>query len=174
MTQEETTSISITVRPASSQDVEFLFELYVSTRDGEFAFLPEAQRSQLLRLQFTAQQTGYASQFPESEQTIILNANEKVGRMWLARSEHEIRIIDIAILPEYRRLGIGRAAYGRVLSEAAAASKVVVASVLKSNVASMRFHSRCGFSVTGSDDMYYKVTAMPERMAESNTLDPLI
>ena len=153
--------MAISLRPVSSKDIEFLYELYVSTRNGEFAFLPDPQRAQLLHLQFTAQQTGYASQFPGSEQTIILNANEAVGRIWLARTEHDIRVIDISLLPQHRRLGIGGAVYRLVLSEAAATNKVVVASVLKANVESLQFHTRYGFSVTGGDGIYYTVTCHP-------------
>ena len=60
-------------------------------------------------MQFSAQQTGYASRFPESEHTIILNDGTPVGRVWIARTSNDIRIVDISLLPQYRRHGIGTA-----------------------------------------------------------------
>jgi len=38
---------------------------------------------------------------------LIIFGNEKVGRLITEKGELEYRLVDIAILPEYRNLGIG-------------------------------------------------------------------
>ena len=152
------TSPALTLRPVLAGDTAFLLVLYTSTREGEFPFLDAARRQQLLELQFAAQQAGYQMQFPGSEHRIIECGAESAGRIWIANTNDSIRIVDISLLPRFRRQGIGTAVYRGVLADAAARRMGVSASVLKANTASLRFHEALGFTIAGESDVYYALT----------------
>jgi ribosomal protein S18 acetylase RimI-like enzyme len=97
----------ITLRPATAEDEAFLYELYASTRAAEVAawgWTP-AQAQQFLQMQFRAQR-GYAA-YPGATEQIIEWEGQSVGHWMVGRSADEIRLIDIALLPEYQRRGFG-------------------------------------------------------------------
>src|SRR4051812_18795605 len=106
---------SLIFRPACSGDEPFLVELFASTR-GDPAFLDPPLRTQMLQMQYRAQQVGYAAQFPESEHLVIVSEGDRAGRIWIAREHAAIRIVDVSVLPQYRRRGIASAAYRRVIA----------------------------------------------------------
>ncbi|HET9530134.1 MAG TPA: GNAT family N-acetyltransferase [Blastocatellia bacterium] len=101
----------LTSRSARTEDEEFLFELYASTRKEEvegFGWEPRMQED-FLRLQFKAQQMHYQSQTDEVDHRIILVDDRAAGRLIVLRAEKELVLADIALLPEHRGAGIGGA-----------------------------------------------------------------
>lgn len=154
---------TMSLRPARPEDAGFLFDLYATTRAGEFEFLDETARRALVSMQFAAQRAGYAAQFPGVAHAIILSAGEPAGQILLATTSTEIRIVDVSLLPQYRRCGIGTAIYRGVIQDAAAAGKAVAASVAKSNAPSLAFHQALGFSITAESATAYSVSLVPSR-----------
>jgi ribosomal protein S18 acetylase RimI-like enzyme len=127
-------------------DVEFLYAVYASTRQEELERLdwsPE-QKDVFLRFQFEAQQAYYLDQFPSARYSIILLNQTPAGRLYVDRRENEIRIIDIALLPDRRGRGVGGELMRSILDEAAGQSRPVRIHVGKENVA-MRLYERLGF-----------------------------
>src|ERR1044071_661537 len=102
-------SKDITLRPVGPDDHEFLIEVYASTRAEELALVPwsSEQRDMFVRSQFAAQQEHYAQKYPAASHDIILFESRPVGRLYVARLDQEIRIIDITLLPAERNVGIG-------------------------------------------------------------------
>ena len=49
---------------------------------------------------------------------MIVRDGEDIGRLYVDHRTHEIRIVDIALLPAHRNQGIGRALVQAVLDEA--------------------------------------------------------
>jgi GNAT superfamily N-acetyltransferase len=145
----------ITLRPIRPEDEGFLFDVYASTRLDELASLAwsEAQREALLRLQFRAQQQSYLAQFPMADCTIILHYERPIGRLYIERRTDEMRGIDIALLPEYRRAGIGTAILQGLLAEAARDGKPFRIHVEKFNRA-RRLYERLGFTTLNDDGAY--------------------
>ena len=96
-------------RPIRTEDQDFLRRLYASTRQEELAAVPwsEEEKAAFLQMQFRAQHTYYKQQFPEAQFDIILQDHHPIGRLYVDRRPEEIRLIDIAFLPEYRGQGIG-------------------------------------------------------------------
>ena len=137
----------VTLRPVSPDDEAFLLEVYASTRQDELAVTPwdESQRRAFLRLQFAAQQQHYQSHFPEADYQLILVDDRPVGRLYVARRRDEIRILDIALLPEHRNLGIGAYLIKEILSEGSKAGKPVRIYV-ESFSPSLRLFERLGFA----------------------------
>ena len=137
----------LTQRPVSSNDDDFLIKVYASTRADEMAGLPwdADQKDSFIRMQFTAQQQDYKRRFPDGDHQLLLVDAEPAGRVYLARSEKEIRILDIALLPGYRNKGIGTRLIKGLLDEATRTQRPVRVYVEQYNPA-MRLFERLGFS----------------------------
>ncbi len=114
----------------------------------------ETQKAAFLDMQFNAQHSYYQEHYRGSEFDIILLDGEPIGRLYLARWEDEMRVIDIAILPDYRNRGIGRALFEDVMAEAAEGGKTVSIHVERNNPA-RRLYDRLGFQVTGEEHGIY-------------------
>ena len=71
---------------------------------------------------------------------------EPAGRLYVHRGESEIRIVDIALLPEHRGDGVGSALLRDLLAEADADGKRVTIHVERLNPA-LRLYERLGFAV---------------------------
>ena len=135
------------LRPVSSDDEAFLIEVYASTRAEEVAELPwdANQRDSFMRMQFAAQQQDYQRRFPGSDHRLLLLDGRRAGRVYLARTENEIRILDIALVPEHRNKGIGTRIIKDLIAEASQSRKPVRVYVEQFNPALALFE-RLGFS----------------------------
>jgi len=149
--QRETTRAGISLRPAQQEgaasDLEFLYGVYAASRAEELAQVPdwtEAQKGEFLRSQFSLQHTHYQSHFPNARYDVICEGGRPIGRLYVDRSETEMRIMDIALLPEFRGRGIGRSLLTEVLAEADAAGLPVGLHVEATNPAK-RLYERMGF-----------------------------
>lgn len=161
MNQPTTDPPRITYRPiiadpdAEPNDLELLYRIYASTRHDELAPVPwsAAQKEAFLRSQFHAQHTHYLRHFPDAELLIVLVGGREAGRLYLDRRDDEHRLIDIALLPEYRNRGLGAAMMQGVLEEAAEAGKIVRIHVERNNPA-MRLYRRLGFEKIEDQGVY--------------------
>jgi ribosomal protein S18 acetylase RimI-like enzyme len=144
--------VAPTLRPEVPADGPFLLELYAGTRQEELDAIgwPAAMREAFVRMQCNAQQQGYRAAFPQAEFAVILMGELPVGRIVIDRSEHEILLVDIAVLPAHRGRGIGTALIQQLLGEAAPAKKPVRLSVLKGQRAA-GLYQRLGFQKMGED-----------------------
>lgn len=138
---------NITLRPAGRDDYEFLVEVYGSTRAEELALVPwnNEQRDAFIRSQFNAQQEHYLKTYPGATHDIIVSNGRPVGRLYVARLDHEIRIIDITLLPAERNVGIGSYLIKQLLDDAKQTGKITRIYVEEFNP-SLRLFQRLGFS----------------------------
>lgn len=138
---------NVTLRPVGADDYDFLVELYGSTRAEELALVPWTTEQQQLfvRSQFAAQQDHYAKKYPAASHDIIVSDNRPVGRLYVARLDQEIRIIDITLLPAERNAGIGSYLIKQLLDEANRTAKITRIYVEEFNP-SLRLFERLGFS----------------------------
>ena len=106
---DQTSAAQTTFRPVGPDDDTFLLELYASTRANEMAMVPwtDEQREAFVRMQFAGQQQHYQETYPSATHEIILSNNQPVGRLYVARLEEEIRIVDITVVPVERNRGVG-------------------------------------------------------------------
>ncbi|HXR06517.1 MAG TPA: GNAT family N-acetyltransferase [Candidatus Acidoferrum sp.] len=141
---------TLSLRSERPEDGPFLREVYGSTRQEELeaSGLPVEMRPAFLDLQFKAQQQGYRSMYPQAQFHVILLGNQPVGRMAVNRAAGELRLIDIALLPQHRNQGIGTALIQKLSTEAAAAGQPLRLSVVKGQRAVHLYH-RLGFAKTG-------------------------
>lgn len=156
-----------TLRSAVPDDEAFLYELYGGTRREEIAAWgwDSAREQMFLKLQFTAQRRHHDIAFPDADHKIILSNDRPIGLIVVFRTAREIRLVNIALLPEQRGSGIGAWLIRSLLEEAKQAGKPVTLHVDKLNRAA-RFYQRLGFSITGDTGTDYK---MEWRPGESST-----
>jgi ribosomal protein S18 acetylase RimI-like enzyme len=136
----------VTLRPATTTDEDFLLSVYASTRADELKQVPWSaeQKEAFVRMQFTAQTQHYAAEYPQARHDILLLEGTPVGRSYVDRGEGELHVLDITVLPQYRKQGIGTLLLRRLLDEAGKLGKPVTIYVESFNP-SLRFFERLGF-----------------------------
>jgi GNAT superfamily N-acetyltransferase len=99
----------VDLRAARAEDEAFLLQVYASTRTDEMALVPwtEEQKAAFLLFQFEAQRSHYQNYYLAAQTWIILREGIPIGRMIVDDSGPEILLMDVALLPAYRRAGIG-------------------------------------------------------------------
>ncbi len=156
----------ITFRPARLEDPEdmnFLYRVFASTRMEELSVVdwtPE-QLEDFLQMQFYAQHKYYQEHFTKAAYDLILLKEHPIGRLYLDRRKGEMSIIDIALLPEHRGKGIGRALMEDILAEGQTTNRKVCIHVEKNNPA-LRLYNRLGFKEDGEVGPYYYMEWRPE------------
>ena len=120
----------------------------------------DADKDAFLRMQFEAQDRWYREQMPDASFDIVLVEDEPAGRLYVDRREDEIRIVDIALLPEYRNRGIGGTLLGDLVAEADRVGKPLTIHVERFNRA-RRFYERLGFREIADRGVYLLLERRP-------------
>ena len=113
----------------------------------------ESDKQAFLRQQFTAQHTYYQQHYATAAFQVVLRGDAMVGRLYVDRGPTEIRIIDIALLSEYRGNGVGTRLVRDVLDEASREDKVVTIHVERFNPA-LGWYQRLGFRQIDDGGVY--------------------
>ena len=155
-------ALEITLRPVSSDDELFTYQLYTSTRSNEMALVDWAdeQKEAFLRMQFDAQTKHYAIHYPSAAYKIIERDGVSVGRLITENRGDHFLLIDIAILPEHRGAGIGTFLIDDLKKEAVRLQLPFVLRVEFFNPA-MRLYSRLGFVKTREMQIYHEMVWTP-------------
>ena len=154
------TDLSVTFRPIAAADQPFLQQLYASTREEEMALVDwsDRQKEAFLQMQFNAQHQYYQANYTQTAFQIILLHGEPIGRLYVARWEQEIRIVDLALLPEHRNRGIGSQILKDLLAEGKQQKLPVRIHVEQYNPA-LRLYDRMGFQKIGEHGVYWLMEA---------------
>ncbi len=149
----------ITLGPERPEHEPFLYGLYASVRQPELDAWgwPQAAHDTFLRVQFKAQQNFRASH-PRAESLIVFQGGDPIGRLILCRTESEILLLDIALVPEHRRRGIGSMLIRRLVAEAAEAGRPLRLDVLKGHRAAA-LYERLGFKRVGGTELHDELEA---------------
>jgi ribosomal protein S18 acetylase RimI-like enzyme len=151
-----------TLRPVTAQDRPFLARLYASTREEELAavpFTPE-QRAAFLDQQFDAQTRHYATAYVGASFDVVEVDGQDAGRLIVARRPGELRVVDIALLPEHRGRGLGTRLLQPVLAEADARGVPTTLHVETHNPA-QRWYARLGFRPVGQEGGVHRLLERP-------------
>jgi GNAT superfamily N-acetyltransferase len=148
-------NLSLRLRPITPEDESFLAGLYASTRAEELAQTnwSDEQKAMFCRMQFNAQTAHYRENYPGASFQIIEKDGVALGRLYVARWEREIRIIDIALVPEHRGAGIGSRFLKELQKEAKAAGTKLSIHVEQFNPA-RRLYERLGFQQVEEKGVY--------------------
>jgi GNAT superfamily N-acetyltransferase len=136
----------ISYRPLGDEDFAFSAALYASTRTEELMQTgwPEEVKQAFLAQQHQAQHQHYQRHYDGAEWLIVERDGAAIGRLYLHEGESDIRLIDIALLPEQRGGGIGAALIDDLLAWAGARRKSVSLHVEPNNPV-RRLYLRLGF-----------------------------
>jgi len=141
---------TLALRPAATEDYEDLVRIYAGTRAGELAqvtWWDDSQKLAFCRAQYDAQKGEYDARFPEAEYDVILLDGRTVGRLWIGRTDEEIRLLDIALVPSAQNHGVGTALLRRLIEESRRTGKRLRHMVFILNQDALRFYQRLGFRI---------------------------
>ena len=150
-----TRSASLSFRPIGDSDIPFLSALYASTRMEELAQTgwPETAKRDFLNQQFLAQHQHYMRHYPGAQWLIVECDAAAAGRLYFVHWPQEIRIIDIALMPEARGKGFGTALLEDIIEDAISAGKAVSIHVERMNPA-LSLYRRLGFQEIEDKGVY--------------------
>lgn len=160
----------IALRPVEpSSDHELLVAVYGSTRVEELAPVPWTveQKDAFIRMQFAAQDTHWREMRPGARFDVILLDGEPAGRIYVDRLDHEIRIVDIALLPAQRNRGVGTTLIRGLLDEAHGRGVPVTIHVERQNPA-RRLYERLGFTQISTTSVYDLLECRPPTATEGS------
>ncbi|MEK6374812.1 MAG: GNAT family N-acetyltransferase [Acidobacteriota bacterium] len=161
----------ISLRPATEADYDFMRLLYHSTRAEEMQQFPfdDAQKKTFLDQQFAAQFEHYGIHYPTCERNIIEKDGQRVGRLWIDEWRDQIRLVDIALIPECRGGGIGSTLLHEVLARGAAAGKPVTIHVEGFNPA-LQLYQRLGFEKVDTNGVYFLMRWTPPQVKTASSV----
>jgi ribosomal protein S18 acetylase RimI-like enzyme len=138
--------IGVSLRPETAGDDPFIRRLILETVAGELGAgtWPEPMRGHLLGIQCSARR-----HLPVTGQVIQADG-EDAGWVVVTIMPHEVRLVEIMVLPELRGRGIGTAAIRGIQ---AGAGKPVRLHVNLTNVAAIRLYERLDFRKIEQDDV---------------------
>ncbi len=145
----------VSLRPVCAEDADFLRAVYAATRMEELALTDwsDAQKAAFCRQQFEAQDSHYRAHYPTAEYSVIERGGIGIGRLYVDRWEKEIRIMDIALLPEARGANIGTKLLTELQAQAATEGKSLTIHVENFNLA-RRLYERLGFREIENKGVY--------------------
>ena len=148
-------------------DEAFLFSVYASTRTDEMARVDwnAEQQEAFLRMQFRAQSQFYVENYPGAEFQVITLNDQPIGRLYVHRRADEIRIMDIALLPEFRGQGIGSTLLQNILERGKNLNLPVTIHVEQFNPA-IRLYQRMGFQPKEDKGVYLLMEWSPVNKEE--------
>jgi ribosomal protein S18 acetylase RimI-like enzyme len=136
---------TVALRPAGDDDEAFLRALYATTRAAELEMLPDELRAPFANSQYDLQRTHYLAYHPGATWSVVEVDGRAVGRFIVDRTVDPWLLVDIAIGPEHRNLGVGTHLITGLCHEAALMAKNVVLTVWASNHGARRLYGRVGF-----------------------------
>ena len=162
---------SFSLRSVTDADKDFLFELYQSSRGDDLRGLgwDEDRISEFLSMQHEAQQVFYQTDYQQAVDEIILIEGEPAGRLIVERREHEIRCVDLALLPGHRRAGVGTFLIQRLQEEARQANKPLRLQIIRFNRA-VTLLERLGFVRTSETGTHFQMEWRPPASVRSLTV----
>jgi ribosomal protein S18 acetylase RimI-like enzyme len=156
--------LGLSFRRIIDDDAEFLASVHAASRVDEFAVArwPESQQAAFVRMQFALQHMYLQKKHPAADWLIVMQGGQDVGRLYIVRWTNQHRILDLALLPEYRGKGAGEALLRDLMDEAAGLARTVSIHVEKHNPAT-RLCRRLGFTIEEDEGLYNLLRWKPPR-----------
>lgn len=154
------------LRPARPEDKGFIEALYRSTRDdlrlleAEDGFVEE-----LIGMQQRAQVQGYGEMFPNAMYFVVERLGERIGRAVVDFGPNEVRLVDIAFIPQAQGQGYGSHVIRAMQYAAGQARAPLTLSVSRSNPRARQTYLALGFRVEQADPMTEFMAWYPDAAA---------
>ena len=153
----------VSLRPVTPGDEDFLLRVYKSSRGEDLRGLgwDEDRISEFLEMQYEAQGNFHASDFPNASDEVILLDSQPVGRLIVDRRADEIRLVDLALLPDYRNRGLGSRLIQSLKEEATLQRKPLRLQLIRFNRA-LGLFERLGFMRTSETGTHFQMEWVSE------------
>lgn len=137
---------SVSLRVMEEKDLSLSFKIYASTRFQEMSQSGWSEDAiyHFLDSQARMQHQYYMQYYSDAKYHIIELMEESIGRLYVHDLGNEIRIVDIALLPEYRNRGIGQGIL-RDLQEQGIKKRCNVSIHVEENNPALSLYRRLGF-----------------------------
>ena len=151
------------MRPSRPEDAAFLEEVHRAQRqdlqliDGDPDFIES-----IVEMQFNAMNSGYGNQTPNAMYFIIEKHHEKVGKATIDFGPNCVHLVDIAILPQARGLGFGKAIIQSFQQAASQSGVPMTLNVAETNVAAQQLYVSLGFQVETHTPPNYSMIWYPQ------------
>lgn len=157
----------LALRPIRPEDEAWLLAIFASTREEERQLLgwPDATWDAFVRQQFSFQHTQYQTAYANPSFLLVLCDGEVAGRLYLDRTPTETRLVDIALLPAWRRRGIGRRLLESLVVESDV-NGIPIGLHVERNNPILGYYQRLGFQLEADKDVYLY-------LRRPSALDPL-
>ena len=154
--------MNVTLRPITDADMDFLHRLYATTREDELKQVDwtDEQKAAFVSHQFHAQHQYWQENYTDTSWDLIVADGEPIGRLYVARWPDDIRIVDIALMPEHRGGGLGTRLIRDLLAEGDATGRKVSIHVEIFNPA-RALYERLGFVQAGEHGVYLRMERPP-------------
>jgi len=119
------------------------------------------QKAAFLETQFDYQDAAYRGSYPDASFAAVLLRGEPIGRLYVAHTAGEVRLVEITLAEGERNHGIGSWLIRGVMATAAAQHKPLVVHVDVANQGAKRLYLRLGFSVTADAGLYEELRWLP-------------
>lgn len=155
---------SFRICPSSAEDYELLRSIFLSSWDRALAMspLPADSKELVLNQQFELQHQSYQMQYPHADYALIHVGDEPAGRIYIDRGPEVFVLMDITLLPSFRKRGIGSAIIRELLAEAVGANKPVTLHVEQWNPDARRLYRNLGFVELADIGSHWKMGWSPE------------
>jgi ribosomal protein S18 acetylase RimI-like enzyme len=153
----------VSFRPATDADQEFLIGVYAGTRADELAQTgwDDSQKDAFIRWQYSMQKKEYEARYPDARYDVILVDGVPAGRIWVGADDTQIRLLDIAVIPEFQNRGVGAHLLRQLMDEATRVNKPLRHMVFVLNQDAFRFYERLGFKTIEDVGGYLHMEWLP-------------
>ena len=155
-------SQSISTRLVTPDDDQFLRRVYKSSRGDDLRGLQwdEDRIDEFLEMQYDAERKFFENDYRKATNQIVALDGEPAGRLIIERREHEIRCVDLSLLPQHRNQGVGTFIINTLQSEATAANLPLRLQVIRFNRA-VNLFERMGFVRTSETGTHFQMEWLP-------------
>jgi ribosomal protein S18 acetylase RimI-like enzyme len=159
--------LQLKLRPVVDSDLPFLFQIFATSRPDILTLpWPDEQKVQFLLQQLGAQRADYERRFPGAANSIVERQSdegtEPLGRIWVANTGTELRLLDILLAPQHTGQGFGTALLRDLIELAQTLKLPLRHAVDPQNGGARRLYERLGFVVTEDVQSHLFMTYQPE------------
>ncbi len=150
------------LRPAEEKDDSFIETVYRSTREDELKLTQwtDQQKWAFIKMQSMAQLAEYKTKFPGAAFQVIIFNKQDAGRFYTWENDHEIRLLDITLLPPFRGKGIGTSLLQELIKKSDKVQKKISLHVDPVNPV-LQLYLRLGFIHVKNNGRHYYMERDP-------------
>ncbi len=152
----------LSIRPSRPSDKLFLEKLHHSVRQDLQLIDAEKDMIELvIEMQLKAQTQGYGNQFPNAMYFIVEKNQQSIGKATIDFSDELVHLIDIALIPEARGQGFGKAILQSFQHCAAQVAAPMLLSVELQNRVVKQLYQSLGFVTESVQPPYERMIWYP-------------